>query len=91
MPLTFADCKVGDEIVLVTSGMKAQPGARAVIKHVGRQYIDIEWHRDHLSADQNDGGYYPSMFEKAPTPYQAPVASKDVDYMKAVREICGSY
>ena len=59
---------------------EAQKGAKAIYKehfkgHSGEEYIRIEWIRDELSGEQQDGGYYESQFKKV----------KDISIKKKVR------
>ncbi len=95
MPLTLGECNLGDELILIKDFGHAQKGARCFVSGSDHSYVYVKWHRDHLSAGQHDGGYYADMFEKAfPEPFviETPKSkSEPVDYMKAVREICGSY
>ena len=47
-------------------GYTAKPGARAIVKKdllYEDDYVIVEWIRDELSKDQEDGEYFPSHFK----------------------------
>ena len=56
----------GDTVVVTNRGrypIAAKIGATAHVNRHGKTYVNVTWYRDKLSANQNDGDYYPEYFE----------------------------